>query len=455
VLFNSWTYAVFLAAVLALFWSLPHGRARELLLLAAGYAFYMAWHPPYGLLLAALTLHGYAAGLALGRFPGRRRLIVAAGCAGPLAALAWFKYAGFLAGALGAGGALPRVVLPLAISFFTFEVICYVVDVARGLQPPVRDLPRFALFLAFFPKLVAGPILRPREFFPQLDALRPFDRAAFAAGAHRFLVGLVLKVGVADTLAPYVAEVYARPEAAGFASAWAATYAFAVQILGDFSGYTAMAIGSALMLGFRLPENFDAPYLSGSLTDFWRRWHMTLSRWLRDYVYIPLGGSRGSEARTAGNLMITMALGGLWHGAGWTFIAWGTLHGAALVGHKLWRRWDVATLPTWLGALLTFHAVCLGWVFFRAPTFTAAGTLLGRMLGGSAPGAQAALGPEGARALWVVALFFAAHAAARLLGRRAWTPEAVALGRAAVACVAAVVLLAAARPPQPFIYFQF
>ncbi len=302
-----------------------------------------------------------------------------------------FKYLGFFVsevdGALnsvGLGSPLPlvQIVLPIGISFFTFQAISYVVDVYRG-ETRAASLGDVAILQAFFPHLVAGPIVRANELLPQLRT--PRDPREVLAGPGLFLIagGLVKKTVVADELARNIVDpVFNDPRRTSGLEVLFAIYGFAAQIYCDFSGYTDMAIGTALLLGFQLPQNFNGPYLALSLQDFWRRWHMTLSRWLRDYLYIPLGGNRDGERRTYRNLMLTMLLGGLWHGAAWTFVIWGGIHGGALSAGTLGRAGAGASfrLPIWLAWLITFHVVCLAWVFFRSPDLSTAFAMLGGAL---------------------------------------------------------------------------
>jgi D-alanyl-lipoteichoic acid acyltransferase DltB (MBOAT superfamily) len=273
-----------------------------------------------------------------------------------------------------------RVLLPpVGISFFTFESMSYVIDVYRGDLPAHRSYFRYLLFVAFFPHLVAGPIVRPRDLLPQFESMPGLTRESGSEGLFLIALGLVKKVVFADQLAIHLVDrVFDRPENFSGLEVLAGVYAYAVQIYCDFSGYTDIAIGSALLLGVRFPPNFNAPYIATNLADFWRRWHISLSTWLRDYLYIPLGGSRGSSLLTYRNLMLTMLLGGLWHGASWTFVFWGFLHGAGLaVTRAVERRGDgkqgkKPLLPAPVAVFFTFHYVCLAWVFFRAPTFGSA-----------------------------------------------------------------------------------
>jgi D-alanyl-lipoteichoic acid acyltransferase DltB (MBOAT superfamily) len=376
-----------------------------LFLVGASWFFYGYWDSRFVLLLAASTAGNFLAGELISRALGpgdtktaASKLLVGAAVAFNLAGLAWFKYYGFFVSSLhnalsdfGMDLPLPllHVTLPIGISFFTFQAISYVVDIGRADAKPMRPLD-FAVYLSFFPHLVAGPIVRATEFAPQLE--RPMRASAIPAGAAFMLIlgGLFKKVVISSYLASHIVDpVFSVPAAHSSPEILLAIYAYAIQIYADFSGYTDIAIGCALLLGIRFPLNFDAPYTARSLQDFWRRWHMSLSRWLRDYLYIPLGGSRGSRLFTARNLMLTFVLGGLWHGAAWTFVIWGTIHGTGLVVER-WAReaagrraQSVATLA--LQWFVTFHVVCLAWVFFRAETFADARELLTRLVTARGP----------------------------------------------------------------------
>jgi len=474
-LFTSATFLLFHLAVVALRWVLPRAWVGPLLLVSS-YVFYLSWGPLYGLLLGGMTVLGW--GVALGLERGwHRRLLLGASVTVVLGVLAWFKYAGFLAaqGAallrlLGHETGLGRVdiLLPLAISFYCFEIISYLVDVHRG-DPAERSLWRFALYVAYYPHLIAGPIVRAGELLPQLRVPTAFDGQRFGDGVYLCLVGFTQKLVFADRLSLWADEVFARPGAHASFGVWMGVVAYTGQIFCDFAGYTNIARGASLMLGLELPENFRLPYLSTSLTEFWRRWHMTLSRWLRDYLYISLGGNRQGTLAQYRNLFLTMLLGGLWHGANWTFLFWGALHGAGLALHKRWdgfaraRAWGRLRerapyqLLAW-GVTLVF--VMVGWVYFRAPTFTLAHEVLGRMfLPASGPDTlRLAWGawPAGLRTALVLTL---ALALAHVLGRfqvgsrlHAWLP-APARGVAWLALVLACYLLA--EPREQFIYFQF
>jgi alginate O-acetyltransferase complex protein AlgI len=392
-------FAAFFAVVFVLSWALmPHPRAWRPFILAASYFFYgwVDWR--WVLLIVASSVVNTFASQVIARSPSqvaRKRALVGA-IVFDVGLLCVFKYLSFFVSQLdaaldsiGLGSPLPlvQIVLPIGISFFTFQGISYVVDVYRG-ETPAASLMDVAILQAFFPHIVAGPIVRANELLPQLRT--PRDPRAVLAGPALFLIvgGVVKKTVIADELARRVVDpVYSDPGSHSGAELLAAFYAFAGQIYCDFSGYTDMAIGLALLLGYQLPQNFNRPYLALSLRDFWRRWHMTLSRWLRDYLYIPLGGNRGGRLRTYRNLMITMLLGGLWHGAAWTFLLWGGIHGAALSAERFAReRFGGFRLPAWAAWLVTFHVVCVAWVFFRAPDLdTAFGVLGGLGLSGPAP----------------------------------------------------------------------
>jgi alginate O-acetyltransferase complex protein AlgI len=375
-LFPTVAFAAFFAPVFALSWLLmPRPRAWKPFIVVASYVFYAAADPRFCLLLAAVTVGNQAAARLIHRTDDeRRRTLIAASAVGlDIALLATFKYYGFFVTSVNAllarfslEAPLPliSIALPVGISFFTFQAITYTVDVKRRIIAPASTLD-VAIYLSFFPHLIAGPIVRAREFLPQLATPRCPDEVALGSAVWLIAIGLVKKVVIADYLARTVVDpVFAVPQAYSAPDAWLAMYAYAAQIFCDFSGYTDMAIGLALLLGFTFPQNFDRPYRATSFQDFWRRWHMTLSRFLRDFIYIPLGGSRRGEPRTSLNLMITMLLGGLWHGAAWTFVIWGGFHGAAQVVERRLRGrfWT----PAWLRWLVVLNLVTLAWVLFRA-----------------------------------------------------------------------------------------
>ncbi|XXF80786.1 MBOAT family protein [Myxococcaceae bacterium GXIMD 01537] len=474
-LFTSPTFLLFHVLVVALRWVLP-ARWVGPLLLVSSYVFYLSWGPIYGLLIGGMTVAAWGVALGLERW-GSRKLPLGASVTALLAVLAGFKYVGFLAAQAGAvlqwlghtgGPSRFDVVLPLAISFYTFELISYLVDVYRG-EPAERSLWRFTLYVAYYPHLIAGPIVRASELLPQLRTPPAFDGKLFSDGVFLMLVGFVKKLVFADRFSLWADEVFAHPEAHASFGVWVGVLAYTGQIYCDFSGYTDIARGASRMLGLELPENFSLPYLSTSITEFWRRWHMTLSRWLRDYLYISLGGNRLGALLQYRNLFLTMLLGGLWHGANWTFVAWGALHGGGLAAHKLWD--GLARRSSWgrvreavpyrvLAWAVTFVFVMVGWVYFRAPSFHLAHTVLGRMFIPSPGPDTLAVGlarlPVGLSTSLALA---AALAVGQVLGRfqvpvrlHGWMP-APARGLVWLALVLGCFLLA--EPREQFIYFQF
>jgi alginate O-acetyltransferase complex protein AlgI len=401
-LFSSYTFLFqFLpATVLAFAAARRHSpRAGILVLAAASLFFYGAWQPVYLLLLIASIAVNFALGLRM-EDPLRRRAIGSFGVALNLAVLCYFKYTNFIFDSLNTmtGAPLPffNIILPLGISFFTFQQIAYLVDVMRGAKVE-RDIVSYTLFVSFFPHLIAGPLVHHAEMIPQFKRGRTGRSAVLAArGLAIFAAGLFKKVVIADNLAQFVSPVFAHLDAGGGVTtewAWLATLSYTLQIYFDFSGYSDMAIGLALLFGIRLPVNFRSPYQALSIIEFWRCWHITLSRFLRDYLYIPLGGNRLGEQRRYINLLVTMLLGGLWHGAGWNFFVWGGLHGIYLSINHLWRGWHyrgkrihvtgstVRALARGLSWALTFAAVIIAWVFFRARTMAGAWQMLAGLFG--------------------------------------------------------------------------
>ncbi len=386
-LFNSAVYLLFFAVVGALHFALPH-RLRWALLLLASYGFYMSWNVAYIALIVASTVVDYTVGLSLARAqtPRGRRALLLASLGANLGLLFTFKYWGFFndtmrsaAEAAGLAWNVPdlEVLLPVGISFYTFQTLSYTIDIYRGTLQPERHLGRFALYVAIFPQLVAGPIERASRLLPQIDVVKTLDWTRIGSGAQLFLWGLFKKVVIADRVSLYVDSVYRNLDFHNPTSYLLATYFFAVQIYCDFSGYSDMAIGSARILGFDLMQNFRRPYFATSTTEFWRRWHISLSTWLRDYLYISLGGNRIGVSKTYRNLLITMLLGGLWHGASWNFVIWGAFHGVLLALSRATqqtrdRAYVQLGIPDavrdGLRVLITFHLVCLAWVFFRAET---------------------------------------------------------------------------------------
>lgn len=394
-LFNTLVFPIFLVLVLAVHWTLPRNRHRQIVLLLASYVFYGWWDWRFLSLLLVSSAVDFLAGRWMGGLSlERRRTRIAALAISlivNLSILGAFKYFGFFAESLGAvlrslglGADWPtlHLVLPVGISFYTFQTLSYTIDVYRGRCPVCRDPVAFFLFVAFFPQLVAGPIERGRDLVPQLAGRRSFDPALAASGVRCIVWGYFLKTVLADNLAVLVDGVYGEPAARTSLDLLVATYGFAFQIYGDFAGYSYIAIGTAALFGVRLSQNFRSPYLSRDVREFWTRWHMSLSRWFREYVYIwVLGGNRVSRRRRFVNVLLTFTLSGLWHGANWTFVLWGLLNGLFYhLPRPLRGDRPAASIASWFVA---FHLVCLGWVFFRAPSIVDAFRILGRIAAAS------------------------------------------------------------------------
>jgi alginate O-acetyltransferase complex protein AlgI len=464
-LFNTPQFFAFLAIVLILFYSLPRSW-RKYILLAASYFFYMSFIPKFILLLISLTAIDYTAALWIARTKAAhsRRFALVASLSANLGLLGFFKYYNFFAANLAHLFHQPRgvfslsIILPLGISFHTFQSMSYVIDVYRKEQEPITNPIDYALFIAFFPQLVAGPIVRAREFFGDLYHWQRPSSDDVLRGLLLLFLGLAKKMVMADQFAQianaYFANVAKEP---GTLAAWSGVIAFGIQIYFDFSGYTDMAIGMAKLLGFHFPINFRRPYLASSITDFWHRWHISLSRWLRDYLYIPLGGNRRGRFRTYCNLMLTMLLGGLWHGASWNFVVWGGYHGALLSFERLFRGKGSAQPARWtvlypIQAVITFGLVMIGWVFFRAATFHDSRYVLRQMF----------FVPDGRLLipLWQVELAAITLLLALFEEKKDWF-EKVTLGPAwTYGAVCAILLLAVeligfTEKAVPFVYFQF
>jgi len=474
-LFPTIDFAIFFAVAYTVNWLLnPYPTTWKLAMVGLSYLFYSWWDWRFVFLLAAETAVAQLGAVVVHRLddPRRRRWAMALSVAALLGFLVWFKYYGFFAlnvdnalHGLGGSRLLPllRVTLPVGVSFFTFMAISYVVDVYRRELPPARPID-LAVYLSFFPHLVAGPIVRGQELLPQIRHRRDPRQVDFGRAAWMIAAGLFKKVVLSSYIATAIVDpVFAAPHQRSSLEVLLGVYGYAVQIYADFSGYTDIAIGLALLLGFRFPDNFDAPYTARSLQDFWRRWHMTLSRWLRDYLYVPLGGNRGSRLVVARNILITMLLGGLWHGAAWTFIAWGAIHGLGqVIGHERRQRRmarGLEPLPDGPGRValqrfLTLQVVCLAWVFFRADSLSSAFAILGRLF--SAWGVASPL----VTPLVVLAIAFGigvqyvpSDVAERVQGQFVRFPVA------AQGAILGVVLLAITTlGPQgvaPFIYYRF
>jgi len=464
-LFNTPQFFAFLAVVLILFYASPRSW-RKFVLLGASYFFYMSWIPKFILLLLALTAIDYTAARWIAATPAQRsrKIALVVSLAANLGLLGYFKYYNFFAANLAhllhrpVDSFAASIVLPLGISFHTFQSMSYVVDVYRREQEPIKNPFDYALFISFFPQLVAGPIVRAREFFADLHNWRPPTSDEVQRGLLLLILGLAKKMVMADQFAQiangYFKDVATQP---GMLTAWMGAIAFGLQIYFDFSGYTDMAIGMAALFGFHFPVNFRRPYLASSITDFWRRWHISLSRWLRDYLYIPLGGNRHGRLATYRNLMLTMLLGGLWHGASWNFAIWGGYHGALLSLERMFGRKTKEQESGWtlfypLQAILTFGLVTIGWVFFRAPNLHDSLYVIRQMFSGIE--GRALMRP------WIMELAFITLLLAVIEEKKHWFDK-IAMGPAwAYGLVCALLLLCVemigfSEAPVPFVYFQF
>jgi D-alanyl-lipoteichoic acid acyltransferase DltB (MBOAT superfamily) len=458
-LFNSQAFILlFLPLVLGLYYAVAHNRAaRQSLVVLASMVFYGWWDWRFVPLLSGLTVANWLVAVWFGRV--RAGWIPLLGVAMNLAVLGLFKYADFLRGTYFGLASQPwqpwSLILPLGISFFVFQKISYLIDLRRG-DRHIYGFLDFCMFVGFFPQLIAGPLVRHNEIIHQFraDPRGPAMWENLSRGFFLFVVGVTKKVALADTLAMAIDPVFAKAATAPLnaAEAWAAAVGYTLQIYFDFSGYSDMAIGLGLMFGLRLPFNFDAPYRAVSVRDFWRRWHMTLSRFLRDYLYIPLGGNRCGPVRQAFNVIVTMLLGGLWHGANWTFVVWGGLHGVGLAVNHLWAQTGLR-LPRAVGWALTLLFVIAGWVLFRCPDFATAGDVLASMAFRHGVG-EAVFN----RDTWAAMLIGAAvaligptsqRAAMTVLRPEAWVAVPVGFG------LAWLVLMIGGRLPNVFIYFQF
>jgi alginate O-acetyltransferase complex protein AlgI len=462
-LFNSPVFLfAFLPVTYAVFWLLRSRRARYGWLAVTGYIFYGYWNPAFCLLMAFSTLVSYLAGLGMLRWwddKRRRKWLLVTPITVDLCLLGYFKYADFGLGtwnqvaALWGGAPQPllHIILPVGISFYTFHTISYIVDSYRGDIKPTRDFLEFACYVSLFSQLVAGPIVRFRELEQDLDEIDSKDRRRFLNPAWSFfIIGMVQKVLIADSIASVI-DPALKGGAASLSTggAWLCMLGYAYQLYFDFAGYSNMAIGLGLLFGLRIPQNFDSPYQALNPADFWRRWHISLSRCMRDYLYIPMGGNRGGERQTYRNLLLTMLIGGLWHGAAWTFVIWGAYHGLLLLLYRHFSAgWDAR--PAWLQKMATFFLVVVGWTFFRAASGSEALALLQRMF---IPHG----GPELIGAAALVGMLLAAGAVAHFVPNafrlsHRWRPHAsVALAVLFVLCLARMY----ATEYSPFLYFQF
>ncbi|MEM7233968.1 MAG: MBOAT family protein, partial [Planctomycetota bacterium] len=476
VLFSSFEFLHFFLIAYGVYILLPH-RRQNVWLLGASYVFYASWDPRFLALIVGSTIVDYFCGRKIEEgSPKEKRTFLCVSLVANLGALAFFKYSNFfidsVSAALSQWGFDPlsfrlHVILPVGISFYTFQTMSYSIDIYRGELKATRNFIDFAVFVSFFPQLVAGPVERAKRFLPQVQSERRISYAMLRAGAWLILLGFFKKVAIADNLAPIVDRIFSRPEdvTSGLATL-IGVYAFAFQIFCDFSGYSDIARGVAKLMGFDLVLNFRMPYFSKNPREFWTRWHISLSSWLRDYLYIPLGGSRGSSWLTARNLMITMALGGLWHGAAWHFVAWGVFHGTILIVHRALEKplavltpqsprarrvWDLACIVGF------FHISCVGWIFFRVTDLSHVGILLGKV---ASPSLFLELDTRVVLwSLWLaflvlplLALQLAKERSQDMLVVKSWGPAK----RLAVYLVlVAYIALCGATDGREFIYFQF
>ncbi len=472
-IFNSWEYFVFLPLVLVLYYAFNR-RAQNLWLLVASYFFYGWWDWRFCSLLLISTLVDFVCGLGMDFRPQQKRGWLMVSMITNLGILGFFKYfnffidsAGVALAALGFEPNLPvlRIILPVGISFYTFQTMSYTIDVYRGHLVPTRSLIDFALYVAYFPQLVAGPIERATHLLKQFAEPRTVTRPMVETGCFLILLGLFRKVVIADGVAPMVNAVFASAATANWMELCAGTGLFAIQIYCDFAGYSDIARGTSRLFGIELMVNFNQPYFSRNITEFWRRWHISLSTWLRDYLYIPLGGNRHGTMATYRNLFLTMLLGGLWHGARWNFVIWGGLHGLYLAIHKLW----LARHPTqlcvdsnhkfsigdWAGMLFTFGLVNLAWIFFRSTTLAEALAIL-QGIASIRGGLDRDVLALGVKLLFYGSLVFALDWPAFIHNQHERMLEWSWLARCGVyACLLFLLILLRPLNDTPFIYFQF
>ena|SRR2546426_4930203 len=473
-IFTSFEYALFFAVVVLSRSCLRSFAVEKWFLLVASYAFYMSWSISCGFLILLTSLVDYSVGMGLGRIEDqrRRKLLLVVSIVANLAVLGFFKYTNFVLdnvwwGINSLGLHLNRwhydIILPAGISFFTFQSMTYTIETYRRNIRPCHSPRDFLLFVAFFPQLLAGPINRAVDLLPQFSQRLRATALDFETGLAQFALGAVKKLVISDQIAPHVDLIFASPDNYDGFTLLQGVVGYAIQIYCDFSGYSDMAIGSARMMGFRFMENFQMPYSAVSITEFWRRWHISLSTWLRDYLYIPLGGNRNGTTRTYVNLMLTMLLGGLWHGASWNFVFWGGLHGVSLGIHRAWTAWDpLASLMArpafrlvWslFSRLLTLGVVLLGWIFFRAESWAAASQYMRRLVTWSPEGTHLVspyILPAGAAVVLVHIL---------VQKDRQWTQElpdrALSFRILVYSCLTLLLACFAATASAPFIYFQF
>jgi alginate O-acetyltransferase complex protein AlgI len=496
-LFNSFSYLLFLPLVFTLYWLSPV-PFRKVLLLLASYIFYMSWKAEYGLLLLGLTVVNFGFGRWIDYYSGdnqkgERKRVLVLGLIFNLGCLCFYKYANLLldttVSALHLGGKIAHapalenwsspalnILLPLGISFFTFEFIHYIVDIHRG-SAPIKSFKDFALFASFFPSQIAGPIKRFQDFRAQMETAPVFKTSQFREGIFLILQGLFKKVVLGDNLGLIVNHAFSHVATLTVSDAWIGVVAFMFQVFFDFSGYTDIGRGSALLLGYKVPENFNLPYLAASPGEFWQRWHLSLSTWLRDYLYIPLGGSRGSEWKVRRNLFITMALGGLWHGASWRYMVWGIFHGIGLIVDRVWKkyaagvpllaRWRTTKVWHWAGVTYTILFLLCSFVIFRSNNLQEAGVYYGRLFNAATFGTSGDVTTMYLSSTILVTLplyglySYVRHKVLKNVSLKGpgallrYWDESFALRL--VTCAAAAFIIVGCAPSQivPFIYFQF
>ncbi|HZS58086.1 MAG TPA: MBOAT family protein [Gemmatimonadaceae bacterium] len=464
-LFNSFVFlCLFLPVTYTVFWLLKNAQQRYVWLAITGYVFYGYWNPKFCLLMAFSTAVSYLAGLGFLKYPDdakKRKLCLVIPITVDLLLLGFFKYCNFVLRSIGdlsalAGHRIPvahfDIVLPIGISFYTFHTISYIVDSYRKTIKPTRNFFEFAAYVSLFSQLIAGPIVRFRQIEQDLDNLGHADRTRWLVrGIRFFIIGLVMKVLVADSLAQIVDPALAHYQTLSTGDAWVAMLGYTFQLLFDFDGYSTMAVGLGFLFGIRIPQNFNSPYKSLDPSDFWKRWHISLSTCLRDYLYIPLGGNRKGVWNTYRNLMLTMLFGGLWHGANWTFVFWGGYHGLLLCIHRLFsKQWDAA--PAFVRRASMFFFAVIGWVFFRSTDFHMASVVLGRMFS-YVPGTTGVV-TGGAVGLLLFAAWWSMAGPNAFDLDAKWEPRrrhAFALAAAFGACIA----IMAGSGSSPFLYFQF
>jgi len=473
-IFNSLTFIVFFMILLGLHYTIQSWKARKYILLIGSYLFYAAWNPPFVILLWISTLIDWFAAnrLETEESKGKRVAYLLLSLTANLGLLGFFKYGGFflenftaVVGFYGAEfqAATPDIILPIGISFYTFQTLSYTLDVYKKRAHPAKSFLDFALYVTFFPQLVAGPIVRATDFIPQCEAPKRATAQMFGWGLFLMSLGLFQKVVLADAmLAPTAEAVF------GFAKgplnaldAWLGVLAFSGQIFFDFSGYSTCAIGVALCFGFSLPDNFRVPYAAIGFSDFWRRWHISLSTWLRDYLYFSLGGNRRGDLRTLVNLMMVMLIGGLWHGASWTFVVWGGLHGLFLIierglknrfGQAAWVRTTGGKAFLWL---VTFFLINITWVFFRATDFSSAGLIIASMLGFAGPGAQILTTLSMLKVAVVITALVGVHLTQRAINLEEAMSRAPGWLRVTAWTAMLFLLIITQGGGNAFIYFQF